>query len=122
MSYCQAAQREGKCKEETFNGLWRTIDASIPFLHGEFPISFSAGKMYISDFQNKTVSREVGDIKKTGSAEKGGIMFEVTNWKADSKIWPHDKMYGVYSESTGEAGLFNFLQLAISDKPIQTLS
>lgn len=45
---------------------------------------------------------EVGDVRKTGVAEKGGVIFEVTNWKSDPAIWPHDKMYGVYELTYGE--------------------
>lgn len=47
--------------------------------------------------------------------------FEVKNWKSDPKIWPHDKMYGVYSPVHGEQQVFNFLELAFSDTPITKL-
>jgi len=65
---------------------------------------------------------EVGDVKKTGNAERGGVLFEVTNLKPDPKIWPHDKMYGMFELSYGEQQIFNFLELAISDKPIHSLA
>lgn len=40
-----------------------------------------------------TEAVEVGDVKKTGNADYGAVIFEVENWKSDPKIWPHDKMY-----------------------------
>lgn len=102
MSYCQAAQKEGRCEAETLSGLFRTIEANIPFDHGEFDIQFKGGKMYIQDYTTMKEAMEVGDVKKTGSAEHGGVLFEVTNWKSDPKIWPHTHMYGMYELSYGE--------------------
>lgn len=66
-------------------------------------------------------AKDLGDIKATGSAEGGGVTFEVTNWKAEPKIWPHTKMFGVYKKSFGESNTFTFLELAISDKAITKL-
>jgi len=60
-------------------------------------------------------------LKKTGDSDHGGVIFEVDNWTSDPKIWPHDKMYGVYQMSYGEQGIFNFLELAFSDEPIDSL-
>jgi len=64
---------------------------------------------------------EIGDVEKTGNAERGGVLFKVTNWKADSKIWPHDQMYGIYELSYGEQQIFDFVEIAFSDKEIKTL-
>lgn len=47
MSYCKVAQREGRCKEEVLNGLWRSIEANTGWDHGEFDIEFRGGKMFI---------------------------------------------------------------------------
>jgi len=65
---------------------------------------------------------EVGDVKKTGTAERGGVLFEVMNWKSDPKIWPHDQMYCMFEMSFGEQQIFNFLELACSDKAIHSLA
>ena len=65
---------------------------------------------------------EVGDVQKTGNAEKGGVIFKVNNWKADPKIWPHDEMYGIYEMTYGEQQIFNFLELGISAEPINSLA
>jgi hypothetical protein len=45
---------------------------------------------------------EVGDVKKVKDADKGGVVFEVHNWKSNPKIWPHDQMYGVFLMTYGE--------------------
>lgn len=79
-------------------------------------------KMYIKMHAGKDgETTEVGDLKKTGTTDKGGVTFEVENWKPDSKIWPHEKMYGIYQLYYGEQKLFTFLELAIADKPITDL-
>ena len=88
-SYCKTAKEEGRCEQETLSGLWRSIAANIPYIHGEFDIQFRSGKMFIQDYTTMKEAMEVGDIKKTGNAERGGVIFEVMNWKADPKIWPH---------------------------------
>lgn len=58
--------------------------------------------MWIQDYTTSREAVEVGDIVKTGSADKGGVIFRVDNWKANDKIWPHDKMFGVFEVSFGE--------------------
>jgi len=45
---------------------------------------------------------EVGDVNKTGVADHGGVVFTVSNWTSDPKIWPHDNMFGVFEVSFGE--------------------
>lgn len=122
MSYCNTAKKEGRCKEETLSGLFRTIEANIPYNKGEFDIQFRDGKMFIQDYTTMKVAMEVGDVKKTGNAERGGVLFEVTNWKSDPKIWPHTQMYGMFELSYGEQQIFNFIELAFSDKPIHALA
>ena len=44
------------------------------------------------------------------------------NFKPDPKIWPHDKMYGIYELSYGEQQIFNFLELGFSEEPIHSLA
>lgn len=102
MSYCQAAEKEGRCKEETLSGLFRMVETNPAFDHGEFDIEFKGGKMFIQDYTTQKEAVEVGDVKKTGDAANGGVVFEVHNWKPDPKIWPHEKMYGVYEVKYGE--------------------
>jgi hypothetical protein len=122
MEYCHAAQREGKCKQDKLNGLFRGIEVNKGFKRNEFDIQFLNQKIYIGEANNNNfISRDVGDVKTTGSTDSGGVTFEVTNWKADSKIWPHEKMYGIYEKYYGELGIFNFAEIAISDKPIKSL-
>jgi len=121
-SYCKTAKEEGRCEQETLSGLWRSIEANIPYNKGEFDIQFRSGKMFIQDYTTMKEAMEVGDIKKTGNAERGGVIFEVMNWKADPKIWPHTSMYGIYEMSYGEQQIFNFLELGFSDKPIHSLA
>jgi hypothetical protein len=65
---------------------------------------------------------EVGDVHKTGNAEKGGVTFEVKNFKSDPKIWPHETMFGIFEETYGEQQIFNFLELGFSDKEIHSLA
>lgn len=47
MSYCKAAQSEGRCKEETLRGLFRMIETNTGWDHGEFDVEFRGGKMFI---------------------------------------------------------------------------
>jgi len=84
------------------SGLWRSVDAGLPFAKGEFDIQFRSGKMFIQDYTTMKAAMEVGDVKKTGNAERGGILFEVLNMKADPKIWPHTQMYCMFELSYGE--------------------
>lgn len=78
--------------------------------------------MFIQDYTTMVAAHEVGDVKKTGNAERGGVLFEVMNMKSDPKIWPHDQMYCMYEMSYGQQQLFNFLELACSDKPVHSLA
>jgi hypothetical protein len=122
MSYCKTARDEGRCEQEVLSGLWRSLSVGVPFVHGEFDIQFRSGKMFLQDYTTMKEAMEVGDVKKTGNAEKGGVIFEVMNFKSDPKIWPHDHMYGIYEKSFGEQQIFDFLELGFSDKPIHSLS
>ena len=122
-SYCKTAQEEGRCEQETLSGLWRAIEANIPQYWGEVVIEFKGGKMYIQhQDKDKWAPLLMGDVKKTGNAERGGVTFEVMNWKPDPIVWPHDTMYGIYEMSYGEEQIFNFLELGFSDKPINSLA
>ena len=38
MNYCKAAQREGRCKEETLSGIWRGIETNLNFATGELDV------------------------------------------------------------------------------------
>jgi len=78
--------------------------------------------MFIQDYTTMKEAMEVGDVEKTGNAERGGVLFKVKNWKADPKIWPHEQMYGIFQETYGEQQVFNFLELAFSEKPINALA
>jgi len=77
--------------------------------------------MYIQYAHPQVTAHEVGDIKRTGDAEKGGVLFQITNWKSDPAIWPHDQMYGMYEETYGQQGMFRFVEIGFSDKPIHSL-
>lgn len=99
MDYCKAAQQEGRCKNQTLTGLFRMIEVNPQYEIGEFDILFKDGKMYMQDVEDKVVAKELGDLKVTGQGESGGVIFEVDNWKSDPKIWPHDKLYGVFKKS-----------------------
>ena len=102
-SYCKTAQEEGRCQQETLTGLWRSIEANIPQYWGEVDIQFQGGKMFIKHQDGeKFAPLFVGDIKKTGNAERGGVTFEVMNYKANPITWPHDTMYGIYEMTYGE--------------------
>jgi len=50
MSYCETAKTEGRCKEEVLSGLFRSIEANLPFAKGEFDVQFRGGKMFIQDY------------------------------------------------------------------------
>jgi len=75
MSYCTTAAAEGRCAQETLSGLWRSIESNIAYAKGEFDIQFRQGKMFIQDYTKQVDAMEVGDIKKTGNAERGGVTF-----------------------------------------------
>lgn len=121
MDYCKAAQREGRCKAQELKGLYRMIEANPNYDKGEFDVLFKDGKMYMQDYETNVTAKDLGDVKATGSAEGGGVTFEVANWKAEPKIWPHDKLFGVYKKSYGESNTFTFLELAFSDEAITKL-
>lgn len=78
--------------------------------------------MYIQDYEKSVEAKAMVEVKKTGNAERGGVLFNVPDWKANPKIWPHDELYGIFELNYGEQGIFNFIELAFSDKPIHSLA
>jgi len=121
MDYCKTAQKEGRCKAQNLTGLFRMIEVNPGYEQGEFDVLFKEGKMYMQDFVTKVEAKDLGSIKATGAADGGGVAFEVTDWKPEPKIWPHDKLYGVYKKSFGESNTFTFLELAFADHAITKL-
>lgn len=119
--YCDVAQKEGKCKPETLSGLFRMIEVNPNYDVGEFDIMFKDGKMYMQDYVSKVEAKDLGTIKPTGSAEGGGIAFEVTDWKPEPRIWDKDTLFGAYKTSAGESQTFTFLELAFSEQAITKL-
>jgi len=103
------------------SGLFRMIEAEPGYNKGEFDVLFKDGKMYMQDFETKVMAKDLGTLKATGAAEGGGVTFEVTDWKAEPKIWPHDKLFGVFKKSFGESQIFTFLELAFSETAITKL-
>ena len=97
------------------------IEANPNYDKGEFDVLFKDGKMYIQDYETSVEAKDLGTVKATGSAEGGGVTFEVTDWKVEPKIWPHDKLFGVYKKSYGESNTFTFLELAFSETAITKL-
>jgi len=97
------------------------IEVQTHYDKGEFDVLFKDGKMYMQDFDTNVTAKDLGDVKATGASEGGGVTFEVANWKPEPKIWPHDKLFGVYKKSYGESNTFTFLELAFSDKAITKL-
>lgn len=97
------------------------IDARLNSDTGEFDMLFKDKKMYIQYKDHKSTLKEIGNVNITGKSAEGVIPFQVTDWKSDPKIWPHDKMYGVFLASTGYWNIFRFAEVAISDKPITKL-
>jgi len=77
--------------------------------------------MYMQEFVTKVEAKDLGSVKSTGTADGGGVTFEVTGWKPEPKIWPHDTLFGVYKITYGEDQTFTFLELAFSDKAITKL-
>lgn len=47
MDYCNTAQKEGRCKEETLHGLFRMIEVNHNSTNAEFDIDFRGSKMFI---------------------------------------------------------------------------
>merc|ERR1719263_1864892 len=83
---------------------------------------FKDGKMWMQDYTEGSVAGTVhGDLKQLGVTEDGGIVFTLENFVKDPKVWPHDKMYGVFQEKYGEEQIFRFLEMALSPEPIKTL-
>jgi hypothetical protein len=121
MDYCKVEQKTGKCKQVQLKGLYRMIEVNPGYEVGEFDVLFKEGKMYIQDYDTQVAAKEVGDVKATGAAEGGGVTFEVSNWKPEPKIWPHDKLFGVYKKSYGESNTFTFLELAFAEEKITKL-
>jgi hypothetical protein len=69
---------------------------------GEFDVLFKDGKMLMQEFVSKLEAKDLGTVKSTGTAEGGGVTFEVTGWKPEPKIWPNEKLFGVYKITYGE--------------------
>jgi len=120
MSYCQIARDEGRCKEQVLNGLYRSVESNLGYESGEFDVEFRDSKMFIQDGQRKELKTS-GDVRKTGTAEKGGVQFVVEN--LSHPIWPDaDTIYGIYEETFGEQQVFKFLELGLSNVEITHLS
>lgn len=121
MDYCKIEQQTGKCKQVQLKGLYRMLEVQPSYDVGEFDVLFKDGKMYMQEFVSKVEAKDLGTVKATGTAEGGGVTFEVTGWKSEPKIWPHDTLFGVYKITYGETQTFNFLEMAFSDKAITKL-
>ena len=93
------------------------IESQLGYTKGEYDVQFSGGKMYIQSYGTSKLGNGFGDITVDDKAQT----FHVDNWVGDDKIWPHDHMYGVYKQIDGEQQVFDFLEMAISDKPITKL-
>lgn len=122
MDVCKIANKEKKiCKQEALEGLYRMIEVNMKYKMGEFDLEFKDGKLYMQDYDTKVEAKEMGTVKTTGHSDTGGVIFEVTGWKADPAIWPYDTMFGVYHTKPGESQTYTFLEFAIADKAIKTL-
>lgn len=119
MDFCKIAQKEGRCKAEKLEGLYRMIEVQKGFKKGEFDLLFKDMKLHAQYYDTKVETKEMGDLKVTGTSEGGGITFEVTNLQKG--VWPFDTLFGVYHKKAGEAQTFMFLEVAFSDKAIKTL-
>lgn len=75
MAYCQIAQKAGRCKRDELSGLFRKIQVNKNYKKGEFDLLFKDSKMYMQFYDTKVESKELGDVKTTGSAEGGGVTF-----------------------------------------------
>jgi len=84
---------------------------------GEYDVLIKGGKLYMQGYGTSKTGNGFGDITVNNTAST----FKVENWAGDDKIWPHDTMYGAYKMGDGQQQLFDFLEMAISDKPITTL-
>ena len=121
MAYCKVAQKAGRCKRQELSGLFRKIQVNRHYAKGEFDLMFQDNKMYAQYFDTKVETKELGDVKVTGTAPGGGVTFQVTNWKSDPKIWPFDTLYGVYKLTFGQSNTFKFLELAFGKTAITAL-
>jgi hypothetical protein len=121
MDYCKVEQKEGRCKNQELKGLYRMIEVNPGYETGEFDVMFKDGKMYMQEFVSKLEAKDLGSVKATGTAEGGGVTFEVTDWKPEPKIWGKDKLFGVYKTHPGESNTFTFIELAFSDHAITKL-
>jgi hypothetical protein len=97
------------------------IEVNPDYDVGEFDILFKDGKMIMQDFVSKIEAKDLGTVKATGAADGGGVTFEVSGWKPEPKIWPGEKLFGVYKTSFGESNTFTFLELAFADHAITKL-
>jgi hypothetical protein len=97
------------------------IEVNPDYDVGEFDVLFKDGKMIMQDFVSKIEAKDLGTVKATGAAEGGGVTFEVSDWKPEPKIWPGEKLFGVYKTSYGESNTFTFLELAFADHAITKL-
>ena len=93
------------------------LEARVGYSTGEYDVEFKGGKMYIQSFLTGKTGNGFGEIK----VDKKAQTFEIDNWVGDYAIWPHDHMYGAFMLEDGEQQIFNFLEMAISDKPITKL-
>jgi len=69
MTYCEAARKEGRCEKNHLTGLFRAIQANLPFQRGEYDIEFKDDKMYIVEYKKDKQPVEVGDLKPTGKTD-----------------------------------------------------
>jgi hypothetical protein len=97
------------------------IEVNPNYEIGEFDLEFKDGKMYMQEFVSKLEAKDLGTVKTTGAADGGGVTFEVSGWKPEPKIWPGEKLFGVYKQSFGESQTFTFLELAFADHAITKL-
>jgi len=67
-------------------GLYRMIEVNPSYDKGEFDVEFKDGKMYMQDFVTKVEAKDLGSIKPTGTAEGGGVTFEVKDWKSEPHL------------------------------------
>lgn len=103
------------------NGLYRMIEVNPGYDVGEFDVMFKDDKMLMQEFVSKIEAKDLGTVSPTGSAEGGGVTFEVKDWKPEPKIWGKDKLFGVYKTSFGESNTFMFIEMAFADHAITTL-
>jgi len=103
------------------SGLYRQIEVNQKYAKGEYDLLFKDKKMYMQYYDQKVETKELGDVKTNGITDDGSVMFSVTNWKSDPKIWPFDTLNGVYKESFGQENIFKFLEIAFGKDEIKSL-